>query len=152
MVAAVFSLVGFLLSLYLWLWKIGVMGPLACGSGSCEYVQTSSYAYVLGVPVAAVGAAGYLGLLGISLLGLQPGWASRREPTIWLAVLSGLGIAFTGYLSYLEAFVLKAWCRWCLASAGIIAGIFVAALIGLGKREEGRGKSTTPAQGAPDLG
>src|SRR5688572_12230754 len=54
MVAAVFSLVGFLLSLYLWLWKIGVMGPIACGSGSCEYVQTSSYAYVLGVPVAAV--------------------------------------------------------------------------------------------------
>jgi uncharacterized membrane protein len=70
MVAAALALVGFLLSLYLWLWKIGVMGPLVCGSGSCEYVQTSAYAYVLGVPVAAVGTLGYLGLLGVSLLGL----------------------------------------------------------------------------------
>jgi uncharacterized membrane protein len=147
MVAAVFSLVGFLLSLYLWLWKIGVMGPLACGSGSCEYVQTSSYAYVLGVPVAAVGAAGYLALLGISLLGLQPRWASRREPTLWLAILSGLGLAFTGYLTYLEAFVLKAWCRWCLASAGLILAVFMAAVLGLRRGSgngQGEGRSTSP--------
>jgi uncharacterized membrane protein len=46
-------------------------------------------------------------------------------------VLSGLGVLFTGYLTYLEAFVIHAWCRWCLGSAAIIAAIFLAALAGL---------------------
>jgi len=150
MVAATLSLLGLLLSLYLWLWKIGVMGTLACGTGACEQVQTSRYAVILGQPVALIGVVGYLGLLGVSLLGLQPRWAERREPTVWLAVLAGLGVAFTAYLSFIEGFVLHAWCRWCLGSAAIILAILVASLAGLkgGKREEGRGKSTAPKSGA----
>ena len=143
MVAAVLALVGVLLSLYLWLWKIGVLGTMVCGTGACERVQTSSYATVAGLPVAFIGLLGYVGLLGVGLLGLQPKWAARREPTVWLAILSGIGVGFTAYLSYIEAFVLNAWCRWCLGSAAIIGAIFLTSLIGLKKREEGRGKSTT---------
>ena len=144
MVTATLSLIGFLLALYLWLWKIGVIGVLVCGTGTCERVQTSSYSQFLGVSVALIGVFGYLILLGISLLGLQPRWIQRPEPTRWLAVLAGIGVLFTVYLSYIEGFVLNAWCRWCLASAGIIVAIFIAALAGLkGKREEGRGKSTS---------
>ena len=131
MIAATLSLIGFLLSLYLWLWKIGVVGTLACGTGTCEYVQTSQYAMIAGLPVALIGAAGYLGLLIVSLVGLQPRWAERREPGVWLAVLSGGGVAFTAYLSYVEAFVLHAWCRWCLGSAAIILAVFAAAMVGL---------------------
>lgn len=141
MVAATLSLLGFLLSLYLWLWKIGVVGEIACGTGSCEYVQTSSYADIVGVPVAFVGVGGYLGLLIVSLAGLQPRWITHPGPTKLLVLLAGLGVAFTAYLSYLEAAVLHAWCRWCLASAGIIAGIFVTAVIGV--RETGKGKRET---------
>jgi uncharacterized membrane protein len=131
MVAAILSLLGFLLSLYLWLWKIGFIGTLACGTGTCEQVQTSQYATLMGLPVALIGALGYLGLLGVSLLGLQPRWIDRREPSVWLAVLSGLGVAFTAYLSYIEGFVLHAWCRWCLGSAAIIGAIFVTAVLGM---------------------
>jgi uncharacterized membrane protein len=131
MAAAVLALLGLLLSTYLWLWKIGVLGGLVCGSGSCEYVQTSRYAAVLGIPVAFVGVAGYLVLLGVSLVGLQPRWAGRREPTVWLVVLAGAGLAFTAYLTYIEGFVIHAWCRWCLGSAAIITAIFVAAAIPL---------------------
>ena len=131
MVAATLSLVGLLLSTYLWLWKIGFVGSLACGSGSCEYVQTSRYGDINGVPVALVGVGGYLALLAVSLIGLQPGWIERRGPTIWLAILSGIGVAFTAYLTYIEAFVIHAWCRWCVVSAGIIAAILVTAVVGL---------------------
>src|SRR5205823_15089349 len=35
------SLVGLLVATYLWLYKIGVLGELQCGTGSCEYVQSS---------------------------------------------------------------------------------------------------------------
>ena len=131
MVAATLSLLGFLLSLYLWLWKIGVVGTLACGTGSCETVQLSSYGEILGIPVAFFGVAGYLGLLVVSLAGLQPRWLNSPGPTKLLALLSGLGVAFTAYLTYLEAAVIHAWCRWCLVSAGLIAAVFAVSLLSL---------------------
>ncbi|MEX2080102.1 MAG: vitamin K epoxide reductase family protein [Dehalococcoidia bacterium] len=143
MVAATLSLLGLLLSLYLWLWKIGLLGPLACGTGSCEFVQTSSYSDFLGLPVPLIGVGGYLSLLVVSLAGLQPRWAGQAGPTRLLVALAGGGVAFSAYLTYIEAAVLNAWCRWCVASAVVITAVFVTALVGLGgKREEGRGKST----------
>ena len=141
MAAATLSLLGFLLSLYLWLWKIGIVGEIACGTGSCETVQLSRYGEIAGIPVAFFGVAGYLGLLVVSLAGLQPRWINDPRPTRILALLAGLGVAFTGYLSYVEGALLHAWCRWCLASAAIIGGIFVAAAIGV--REMGKGKRET---------
>src|SRR5207302_11490112 len=73
------ALVGLLVATYLWLYKIGVLGELQCGTGSCEYVQTSRYAELLGLPVAVYGVAGYATLLGLGLAGLQPGVASARR-------------------------------------------------------------------------
>jgi uncharacterized membrane protein len=141
MAAALLSLGGFFISLYLWLWKLGVVGQLACGvGGECEVVQNSPYAAIFGLPVAAYGVFGYLALFAVSLMGLQPGWRSRREPTVLLVVLAAAGVAFTGYLSYLEAFVIRAWCRWCLVSAAIIVSILIAALAGL--QEHGRQRSS----------
>ncbi len=131
MVIATLSLIGFFVALYLWFWKIGFIGSIACGSGGCETVQLSQYAEFLGLPVASYGVGGYLMLFGVSLLGLQPNWLERREPTVALVILAGIGVAFTAYLSYLEAAVIQAWCRWCLASAGIITAVLVAALAGL---------------------
>jgi len=132
MVSAMLALAGFFVSLYLWLWKLGAVGSLSCGpGGGCEYVQTSPYAMLFGIPVAFFGVIGYLGLLIVSLLGLQPRWAERREPTVALVALSGAALGFTAYLTYLEAAVIHAWCRWCLVSAGIIAAIFLTSLVGL---------------------
>jgi uncharacterized membrane protein len=140
MVAATLSLLGLLLSIYLWLWKLGVLGSIACGTGSCEYVQTSSYSDFLGVPVPLIGVGGYLSLLLVSLVGVQPRWADHPAPTRLLAGLAGVGVAFSAYLTWIEAAVLNAWCRWCVASAVIITAVFVTALVGLrgnGKRETG---------------
>ena len=131
MVVATLALIGLIVALYLWLWKIGAMGPLVCGTGECEVVQNSPWAVIAGLPVAFYGVVGYLALLVVSLAGLQPKWADRREPTALLLVLSAIGFAFTVYLTYLEAAVIRAWCRWCLVSAGIMTAIFVASLVGL---------------------
>ena len=140
MVAATLSLGGFFLALYLWLWKIGIVGEIACGAGTCEFVQTSPYADFLGMPVAFIGVGGYFALFVVSLVGLQPRWIDRREPTVWLAAVAALGVAFTLYLTYLEAAVINAWCRWCLGSAAIIAAIFGAAVVGLRKGGEADGR------------
>src|SRR5216110_2361851 len=78
----VLALVGLLVATYLWLYKIGVIGVLQCGTGSCEAVQTSRYAVVFGVPVALVGVAGYAVLVAVGLVGLQPALAADRRITV----------------------------------------------------------------------
>jgi uncharacterized membrane protein len=129
MSAAVLSLIGFFVSAYLYLYKIGRIGNLACGAGGCETVQQSPWSRFAGIEVSLIGMAGYAGLLLVSLLALQPGPSSRRWPTTLLLVLSGLGVAFTVYLTYVELFVIHAICRWCVGSAVIIFAIFIVALL-----------------------
>lgn len=125
---ALLALVGFFVALYLWLYKIGVIGELKCGTGSCEFVQASRYAWLFGQPVALYGVIGYLVLLVVALVGLQPRFLASPTPTQWLAALAGLGFAFTLYLTYLELFVIHALCRWCVVSAVIMTLIAAIAI------------------------
>ncbi len=131
MVIAVLALIGLLLALYLWLWKIGVLGALACFGAGCETVQLSEHAQVLGIPVAFLGVLAYLALLALSLVGIQPRWADRWEPSAGLAAVSAVGVAYSASLTYLEAEVIHAWCQWCVVSAVLITLIFAVALGGL---------------------
>jgi uncharacterized membrane protein len=124
------ALVGLLVATYLWLHKIGVLGELKCGTGSCEFVQTSPYADVLGVPVALLGVAGYAALFAVGLAGVRPRFASDRRASVLLAALATLGFAFTLYLTAIELFVLHAICRWCVASAVIMTAIWAIAVTG----------------------
>lgn len=129
--AALLSLLGLFVSAYLYLYKIGRIGTLACGSGGCETVQASAWSRFAGVEVALIGMVGYGALLLVSLASLQPALSTRRWPATALAVMSGVGVAFTLYLTYVELFVIRAICRWCVGSAAIIVAILVVALIDL---------------------
>ena len=127
---AVLALLGLLLSVYLTLYHYGYVGTLACGgTNECEKVQASRYAVLFGMPVAGFGVAGYLALLLIALAGLNEKWDGRPEPTLQLAIVSGAGVAFSAYLTWLELFRIHAICRWCVASAVIIFAIFLVSLI-----------------------
>jgi uncharacterized membrane protein len=129
MTAALLSLAGLFVSAYLYLYKIGKIGSLACGAGDCETVQLSPWSQFAGVDVALIGVLGYAGLLVLSLAALRPGLASRSWPTALQASLAGIGVLFTLYLTYLELFVIRAVCRWCVASGVIIVAILAAALL-----------------------
>ena len=125
------ALVGLLVATYLWLYKIGAIGELQCGTGRCEYVQASRYAELFGVPVAFYGVLGYGALLLVGFAGLRPARASDRR-VVWLAAsLATAGFAFTLYLTVIELAVLHAVCRWCVASALIITAIWVLSLVEL---------------------
>jgi uncharacterized membrane protein len=125
------ALVGLLVATYLWLYKIGVLGELQCGTGSCEYVQASRYAELFGIPVAFYGVAGYAALFGLGLATLQPRFATDRRVTTLLVALATVGFAFTLYLTAIELFALHAICRWCVVSAAIMTAIWVLTLPGL---------------------
>ena len=130
MAAALLSMVGLLVSVYLYLYKIGALGSMICGTGACELVQTSRWSRFLGVEVSLIGVLGYVVILGVSLAGLQPANRAHRWPDTLLVALSGGGLVFSAYLTYLELFVIEAICRWCVASAVIILLIFAVSLSG----------------------
>jgi uncharacterized membrane protein len=127
MAVALLSLLGVFVSAYLYLYKLGKIGSLACGAGSCEAVQLSRWSSFLGVDVALLGLIGYLGLFGLALAGLQPGMTNRRGVAVTLLAASAAGVLFAGYLTYLELFVIHAICFWCVTSAVIITMICVLA-------------------------
>ncbi|HEY6060514.1 MAG TPA: vitamin K epoxide reductase family protein [Gemmatimonadales bacterium] len=139
---ALLALVGFGIALYLWLYKMGYIGRLQCGTGSCEYVQSSPYGDLWGVPVAFYGVLGYAVIFAVVLTGLQPALLSRRWPTQLVAVLAAGGWLFTVYLTYVELFVLHAICRWCLSSAVVITLITLIAVPAALRREQGARSST----------
>ncbi len=132
---AVLALVGWFVALYLSLHALGVGGALKCGTGACDTVQTSRWAVVLGVPVAFYGVAGYAAILVVALVGLQPAWLARRGPILLLAALATGGVLFSGWLTYLELFVIHAICRWCVGSAVIITAIWLLTLAGLRRKD-----------------
>ena len=137
--AALMSLLGLLVSAYLYLYKIGRIGTLACGTGACEAVQTSPWSRFAGVEVALIGVLGYAALLVVAVVAIQTSDSGRRWPVDLLAGLAAGGVLFSAYLTYLELFVIDAICRWCVGSAVIIVTILVLALLA---RRRGPGLST----------
>lgn len=118
------AIIGLAISLYLTnLYLLG--GIIPCGeSGGCQVVAESPYAWVLGVPIPMWGAVAYTAITGVAVWGL----AMRRLGEWARLSLFGLalaGLLFSGYLTYLELFVIRAICRWCIASAVIMLLLFV---------------------------
>ncbi len=141
---ALISLASCMVALYLALWKMGFMGPLACGAGhGCEYVQGSPYGWFLGVDVALIGTIGYAVIVVVALLGTSERHEDARWPTQVLMVLIYGAVLFTLRLKYAEFVILKSFCPWCAVSA--VAITLDAILITLDWRRVRSGS------GAPDL-
>lgn len=131
------SALGVLISGYLtWVHYSGALA-LCTGSGGCEQVQASRYAVVADVPVAVLGLALYLTLLGVSLWQARAGAAVQPAASLALFGLALAGTLFSAYLTYLELFVIRALCPWCVASALIITAILALAVANLAVAEAG---------------
>ncbi len=127
MAIAVLALVGLLMSVYLLLYKLGFYGELVCGTGACEAVQTSEHAILLGLPVAGWGVAWYAAVFVLAFLSVQQAYQEATWPARLIFLLAAGGVAFSGYLTYLELFVINAICRWCVASADVTLLIYLLA-------------------------
>jgi vitamin-K-epoxide reductase (warfarin-sensitive) len=79
---------------------------------------------VASIPVAAIGIAGYL-LIGAFAL-------ARRW---WVVLLLASGaVAFSAYLTYIEARLLETYCIWCVSSAAIIVLTEIAAIAAVARK------------------
>lgn len=88
----------------------------------CDFVTTSQYSQILGVPVAVLGIIFYVSILTLSVLYLR--LKNRRLATSLLG-LSGIGFLMSIWFVYTQGFILNAFCFYCLISAGISTTIFI---------------------------
>jgi len=131
MIIGTLALLGVFVSTYLTLYKLGYIGTLNCAVGSCETVNTSRWATFFGMPVAAWGLGFYLVALTVAFMSVQERYADSRKMAVALAVLTGWGTVFSGWLTYLELFVIHAICIWCVTSACIVLVMFLVSLADL---------------------
>ena len=99
---------------------------LSCGgSPDCFRVLGSSYAKLGGMPVAILGALAYFTVFTFATFAA---FGYPRAPK-FLALIAGAMFLTTLWLLYVQAFLLHAYCRYCLFSAAItflIAGLLIA--------------------------
>ncbi|HSE83251.1 MAG TPA: vitamin K epoxide reductase family protein [Thermodesulfobacteriota bacterium] len=121
----ILATLGIVLSVYLTYLHYSNANAAFCVAGSgCDTVRESSYSAIFGIPVALVGVIGYFLILLLSIISISPG---IRWLSLYLVALAGA--VFSAYLTYLELFVIKAICIYCVASAIIIAAIWVILLV-----------------------
>jgi len=128
MVIALLALIGLFVALYLWAHNAGLLGEIVCGVGDCATVQASEFAHIGPVPVSSIGVFGYMVLIALGFVGLRPGHRDSALIGGLLLAGSASGVAFSAWLTYLEAFVIHAWCQYCVISAILITLIFFASL------------------------
>ncbi len=99
---------------------------LSCGgSPDCFRVLGSSYAELGGIPLAMLGALAYFTAFTFATFAA---FGYPRAPK-FLALTAGAMFLMTLWLLYVQAFLLHAYCRYCLFSAAItflIAGLLIA--------------------------
>ena len=124
-VAAIVSLAGLADATYLTVQAL-TGETLGCGgSPDCFKVLGSAYARVAGIPVASFGVLAYFGVFTFATFALF-GYARAR---IFLILTVGAMFLGTLWLLYVQAFLLHAYCRYCLFSAAttfLLAGLVIA--------------------------
>lgn len=122
----IFSFLGFLDAAYLSV-KHYLGTPVTCSIfEGCEKVTTSQYAVIAGVPLALWGAVFYLFMLILTVLywDLRAAWALNL-----MIIFSVSGFLVSALLMYLQFFVIKALCLYCVVSAVDSTALFILGLI-----------------------
>lgn len=128
------ALVGLAVSAYLTYEHYSASTTLACPENSainCLKVTSSSYAELLGVPVALLGLLFYL---VVTALCLPVAW---RASNPWVArvrlLAAASGVVFVLYLVWAELFRIEAICLWCtvvhVSTVALFAVIVIAAVL-----------------------
>ncbi len=96
-----------------------------CTTNGCEIVLTSSYAVIAGIPVALGGAVYYFIILTLLFAYLD----TKNEKILRYALaFTVIGFLSSLYFFILQAFVIKAFCQYCIVSAITSTTLFITSL------------------------
>ncbi len=121
LLAAVVALIGLADAIFLTIKHFtGEQVPCSIVEG-CEQVLTSSYAEIAGIPLAIFGAAAYFVAFSLAIMA---GFGNRLMWTLF-GIQVFLMTIFTAWLIYLQAFVIGAFCQFCLLSAATTIALLI---------------------------
>jgi len=124
--AILVSLIGMMDAIYLTVQHLSGKSVKCTVTGGCSKVLSSSYATIAGMPTASFGAMAYFTAFSLATLAI---FGSQHART-WLAILVVPMILTACWLFYLQAFVLHAFCEFCLLSATMTLLLTVLAFLG----------------------
>jgi len=113
--SALLTLVGLADAIYLTVKRLTGEGYRCTITSGCEEVLTSAYATIGGVPLSVLGAFAYFTAFSLAILAL---FGNRTARTL-LFYLVALMFVFTIWLFFVQAFVLHAFCQFCLLSGAV---------------------------------
>ena len=125
------SLLGLFDSLYLFWVYVSPWRPMVCLGTGCDAIRASAYSKLVGLPVPLYGVAAYSVLAFLIFAEALVSAQFVRRINYAVGVIAGAGFLFSLYLTYLEAFVVRAWCVWCIVSALAITSILALAVLDL---------------------
>ncbi len=120
----ILALIGLEISIYLSYVEITQSSAICGPVGNCNAVQQSPYARFVGIPVGVLGVVGYLAVLAAWAGGRWTQGQMAARSQVALLAITGVGLLFSIYLTFLEPFVIGASCLWCLGSAATMTGLY----------------------------
>jgi uncharacterized membrane protein len=125
LVAAVLSLVGLGDALYLTVQDLTGQSLRCTIISGCSEVLASPYAHIGKMPLAVLGAIAYFTVFSLAILAAF-GYQFARP---LLAILVALMFLMTLWLLYLQAFVIRHFCQYCLLSAAVTTILLIIVLV-----------------------
>ena len=122
--AAIVSLIGLADSLYLTVEHVSGRSVICTIVAGCSEVLSSPYAVVAGVPLALLGAAAYFSVFSLATLAAFGYRVAAKLLTVLVLVMFLVSL----WLIYLQAFVIHAFCQFCLLSAAVTTALAVIVL------------------------
>ena len=124
-VAALLSLLGLADALYLTIEHVTGQSVRCTIISGCSEVLSSPYAVVAGIPLAVIGAAAYFSVFSLAILAL---FGYRIAGTLLTPLVIAMFLVSL-WLIYLQAFVIREFCQYCLLSALITTTLLVLVFI-----------------------
>lgn len=90
--------------------------PIVCINTGCEIVRKSPYSNLFGIPVPGYGLVGYSILALLSFL-RTTSKKLTNQLLPWIVGIATGGVAFVGWFTYTELFIIRGVCTWCAVSA-----------------------------------
>lgn len=91
----------------------------------CDQVVSSDYSKLFGIPVEFLGMLYYTIIFTFHACAAFIPGIFNISAMYGILILSAIAFFFSLYLIYVQAFIIKKWCIWCIASATLCAIIFV---------------------------
>jgi len=124
-----FAGLGILDTLYL-SYHVFTKKPVACWffpDAWCKKVQYSHFSKTFGIPNPFLGFLMYAAIIVLAYLS-----AAGTVPFLWVQIVIAIGLLFSIYFTFIQAFVLKAFCTWCVVSAINFVVLALAAFVWYG--------------------